>query len=84
MSRKLATHYNGEGSYEQAFDEFREEKEAYVQLGEPMDAARAERMMGEMQMMLGEYEKALKHEKKYLGELKKGQFEGNLFGSIMF
>lgn len=68
MCRKLATYYNGEGDYERAFEEFKEEKEAYLHLGSSLDAARAERMMGEMQMMLGEYHKALEHEKKYLGK----------------
>lgn len=69
MSRKLATHYNSEGSFEKAFEEFREEKEAYLKLDSTLEAAKAERMMGEMQMMLGEYEKALEHERRYLGEL---------------
>lgn len=67
MCRKLASHYNSEGAYEKAYDEFKEEKAAYHQIGSSLDAARAERMMGEMQMMLGEYAKALQHEKKYLG-----------------
>lgn len=58
--------YNETGAFEEAREQFEDEFNAYKKLGAIMDAARAERMIGEMLMLIGEYEKALKHEQNYL------------------
>lgn len=58
--------YNETGAFEEAKEQFEDEFNAYKKLGAIMDAARAERMIGEMLMLIGEHEKALKHEQNYL------------------
>lgn len=67
----LACHHLGDWyqenqEFENALNSYREEAAAYDDLGKPMERARAHRMIGEMYMLLENFEKALEHELIYL------------------
>lgn len=64
----LGDWYQDNQDYENALKCYREEAAAYDDLGKPMERARAHRMIGEMFMLLENFEKALEHELIYLSE----------------
>lgn len=63
----LGDHYHENQQYENALDAYTEEARSYERLKKPMDKARAHRMIGEIYMLLENFDDALKHEKIYLG-----------------
>lgn len=70
MSNKVASHYHNNGDYEDAYQEFQEERDSWRRVNSKMDEGRAERMMGEMKMLVGEFEEALQLENRYLAKAK--------------
>lgn len=68
VCRKLGDMYAENQKYHDALDHYREETKAYGNLKMPLDAARANRMMGEMYMLLENFDEALKHGLNYLSE----------------
>lgn len=67
-SNKLGAIYSENGEYEKAIVQFKDEFSAYKSLGMKMEAAHAERMIGEMLMYQGEYDSALKFAQSYLSK----------------
>ncbi|XP_053685200.1 tonsoku-like protein [Sabethes cyaneus] len=63
---RLGELYNDRGEYLKALNEFKLVAKAYNKLKMAMEVGRANRMVGEMFMLLGEYEKALQYETIYL------------------
>ncbi|XP_055609641.1 tonsoku-like protein [Uranotaenia lowii] len=64
--RKLGELYHERGEHRKALNEFKLVAKAYHNLKMPMEVGRANRLIGEMFMLLDEYEKALQYEKVYL------------------
>lgn len=64
----LGDWYQENQDYENALNSYREEAAAYDDLGMRIERARAHRMIGEMFMLLENFEKALEHELIYLSE----------------
>ncbi|XP_058462858.1 tonsoku-like protein [Malaya genurostris] len=64
--RKLGELYIDRGEYRRALNEFKLVAKAYHKLKMPMEVGRANRLIGEMFMLLDEFEKALQYEKVYL------------------
>ena len=65
-SLNLGNFYHENRQYEKALIEYKDEAKAYKNLGKELDEAKSHRMIGEMHMLLGEFEEALNHEKIYL------------------
>lgn len=65
----LGDWYQENQKYENALNCYRDEAAAYEELGKRIERARAHRMIGEMFMLLENFEKALEHELIYLSEL---------------
>lgn len=57
--------------YENALDAYTEEARIYERLGKNMEKARAHRMIGEMYMLLENFNDAIEHEQIYLGKQSK-------------
>lgn len=66
MCNKLGNHYMHESKYQNALGEFRQESNIYQALDKKMDHGRANRMIGEVYVLMGKYKDALKHEDLYL------------------
>lgn len=66
MCNRLGNHYTNESKYQSALSEFRQESVIYKALDKKMDFGRANRMIGEVYMLMGRYKDALKHEDIYL------------------
>lgn len=64
----LGNLYQENQDYENALANYREEATAYEELQMRMEEARAHRMIGEMFMLLDDFEKALDHELIYLSK----------------
>lgn len=64
----LGDWYQENQEYENALNSYRDEAAAYDDLGLRMERARAHRMIGEMFMLLENFENALEHELIYLSE----------------
>lgn len=64
----LADWYQENQDYENALSSYREEAAAYDDLGMRIERARAHRRIGEMFMLLENFERALEHEVIYLSE----------------
>nr|CAD7431057.1 unnamed protein product [Timema monikensis] len=64
--KKLAEHYNVCGRYEEALQEYKEEESAWDALNKPLHVAVANRMIGEVYSNMGEFTKAIVHQKKHL------------------
>nr|CAD7406048.1 unnamed protein product [Timema poppensis] len=64
--KKLAEHYNVCGRYEEALQEYKEEESAWEALNKPLHVAVANRMIGEVYSNMGEFTKAIVHQKKHL------------------
>lgn len=62
----MGGYYNEKGLYELALSEFKDEAETYEKLDKKMDKAKSHRMIGEMYMLIGEFNKALQNEMIYL------------------
>lgn len=63
---KLGNLYASENRYQDALREFRQEASISQLLGKRMDYGRANRMLGEVYMLLGNYKEALKFQEVYL------------------
>lgn len=63
---KLGNHYMNESELKKALGEFRQEADIYSELCKKMDYARANRMIGEVYLVMGKYSDALKHEDIYM------------------
>jgi NF-kappa-B inhibitor-like protein 2 len=66
MCNKLANYYTNEAKYQSALSEFRQEAVIFKAIDKKMDFGRANRMIGEVYMLMGRYKDALKHEDIYL------------------
>jgi tetratricopeptide (TPR) repeat protein len=66
MCNKLGNHYMNECKYQNALGEFRQESHIYQALGKNMDFGRANRMIGEVFMMMETFSEALKYSDIYL------------------
>nr|CAD7408470.1 unnamed protein product [Timema cristinae] len=64
--KKLAEHYNVCGRYEEALQEYKEEESSWDALNKPLHVAVANRMIGEVYSNMGEFTKAIVHQKKHL------------------
>lgn len=63
---KLGNYFLEAGDLDKALCEFREECRIYSVLGNQIDFAKANRMISEVQMLLGNFVEALKHQDIYL------------------
>lgn len=66
MCNKLGCHYMNDSKYQEALIEFRQESIVYQTLDKKMDFGRANRMIGEVYMLMEKYSEALKHEDIYM------------------
>ncbi|XP_047993133.1 tonsoku-like protein [Leguminivora glycinivorella] len=66
----LATYYYKKNRYADALDEYRTEASVCKELGLRMEWGTCNRMIGEMYMLLAEFDKALKYEKRHLAVAK--------------
>lgn len=64
----LGDWYHENQQYENALECYKEEAKAYEKLGKRLEKSRAHRMIGEICMLLEQFEDALKHELIYLSE----------------
>lgn len=64
----LGDFYNQQGKYQNAAREYQQEAELYAKLGKKLEMAKAQRMLGEMYMLLSEFVEAKEHINLYLGE----------------
>uniref|UniRef100_A0A1A9WG26 Tonsoku-like protein n=1 Tax=Glossina brevipalpis TaxID=37001 RepID=A0A1A9WG26_9MUSC len=69
----LADFYNQQGRYQDAVKEYKLEAEIYGKMGKQLEMGKAQRMIGEMCMLLGEFDKAKDHITIYLKIAKKLQ-----------
>lgn len=68
-SKSLGDWYHEHQKYQQALDCYIDEAKAYEQLGiNKLEIAKANRMIGEMFMLLENFDDALKHELIYLSK----------------
>lgn len=66
----LGEYYNEQSDYENALKNFEEAAAAHKSIGSSnVDLGKSHRMIGEMCMLLGDFEKSLKHEQIYLGNV---------------
>lgn len=65
-SNKLGNYYLDSGELQKALFEFQEESRIYSTLEKQIDYAKANRMISEVQMLLGNFVEALKHQDIYL------------------
>lgn len=63
----LATFYYKHNRYNDALDEYRSEAAVVKELGLRMEWGTCNRMIGEMYMLMAEFDKALKYEERHLG-----------------
>lgn len=66
MCNKLGSQYMEHSKYSEALLEFRQEAIIYQGLDRKMDFGKANRMIGEVYMLMGNYNEALKHEDSYM------------------
>lgn len=64
--QKLGNYYMSEAHLKKALQEFQRESEIHHMLCKKMDYARAHRMIGEVFLLQGNYQEALKHEDIYM------------------
>lgn len=64
----LGDWYHENQQYEKALECYKEEAKVYETLGKRLEKSRAHRMIGEIYMLLEQFENALKHELIYLSE----------------
>ncbi|XP_030372759.1 tonsoku-like protein [Scaptodrosophila lebanonensis] len=63
---QLGDHFNQQGKYNEAVKEYKEEASIYASMGKELETAKAKRMVGEMFMLLCEYDAAKDHINDYL------------------
>lgn len=63
---KLGNHYTNESKHQHALKQFSEEAKIYEALKKKLDFARANRMIGEVYLLMGRYKDALEHNEIYL------------------
>lgn len=66
----LGNWYQDKQNFDQALTHYKDEAEAYERLEKPLEKSRAHRMIGEMYMLLEDFDTALKHELIYLSKRK--------------
>lgn len=66
--KNIGDFYHENQQYDSALEAYTEEARIFKNLGKNMDKARAHRMIGEMYMLLENFNDAIKHEKIYLGK----------------
>uniref|UniRef100_A0A1I8Q8X6 Tonsoku-like protein n=1 Tax=Stomoxys calcitrans TaxID=35570 RepID=A0A1I8Q8X6_STOCA len=69
----LGDFYNQQGRYQHALKEYEEEASLFSKMGKPLEMAKALRMVGEMYMLLSDFENACGQINKYLKTVKKLQ-----------
>lgn len=69
--RSLADWYQENQKYDDALQHYKEGATAYRSLGMRMETCRAHRMIGEMYMLMENFDEALKYGLKYLSMLNK-------------
>ncbi|XP_011180541.1 tonsoku-like protein [Zeugodacus cucurbitae] len=67
----LGDFYNQQGKYQNAVREYQQEAEIYAKLGKKLEMAKANRMTGEMFMLLSEFDQAKEHINLYLDIVKR-------------
>lgn len=73
--KNLGDCYHESQQYEKALECYTEEANAYELLGKRLEKSKAHRMIGEMYMLLENYDEALKHELIYLSMYSKFMYE---------
>lgn len=64
----LGDFYNQQGRYQNAVKEYQEEANIYGRMGKKLEMAKAHRMIGEMYMLLCEFNRANEHINDYLSK----------------
>lgn len=67
--KHLGDHFNHQGKYQNAVSEYLQEAEIYNKMGKKLEMAKAQRMVGEMFMLLSEFDNAKEHIDIYLSML---------------
>lgn len=65
---KLGEYYNGNGKFDKALPEFKEAAKIFKDLGKNLQMATAQRMVGEMYMLMDQFDQALKYVNAYLSK----------------
>lgn len=68
VCKSLGDWYHDNQQYQQALECYKDEAKAFERLGNRLETAKAHRMVGEMFMLLEQFEDALKHELIYLSK----------------
>lgn len=66
--KNLGDYYQENQQYAKALECYQEEAAAFERLGNRLETSKAHRMIGEMFMLLEQFDDALKHELIYLSE----------------
>lgn len=75
----LGAVYQNIGNYKKALIEYKEEARVFNNLGNNMENGKANRMIGEIYILLNKTQEALKHEFIYLSELHESFYILNKF-----
>lgn len=67
-SHNLGNWYQENQEYENALENYKDEAKAYKHLDKRLETSKAYRMIGEMYMLLEDFENALNYELKYLSK----------------
>lgn len=78
VCKSLGDWYHENQQYDKALECYKEEADVHQSLGNNLEKAKAHRMIGEMFMLLENYDEALKHEQIYLSK-----YRANLFFSFL-
>lgn len=66
----LGDFYNQQGRYQNAVKEYQEEANIYARMGKKLEMAKAHRMVGEMYMLLCDFDNGKAHINDYLSKFK--------------
>lgn len=66
--KNLGDWYHENQQYEKALECYKDEANVYESMGKRLEKAKAHRMIGEMYMLLEQFDDALKYELSYLSE----------------
>lgn len=66
--KSLGDYYHESQQYAKALESYQEEAAAFERLGDRLETSKAHRMIGEMFMLLEQFDDALKHELIYLSK----------------
>lgn len=66
--KQLGDYYNECGKYNEAANEYKQEATIYASMGKELETGKAKRMLGEMYMLLFDYDAAKDHINDYLSE----------------